>query len=74
MTDIYGIQGIGSSAAYIASSYKMINDIEGVSVTVQKDGTLYFNDVDASSRQGLLWTGSCPLGACGAKTGPSPSG
>ena len=49
-------------------NFKMINDIEGVSVTVQKNGTLYFNDVDASSRQGLLWTGGCPLGACGAFT------
>ncbi|HEY5095724.1 MAG TPA: hypothetical protein VII69_11460 [Candidatus Eremiobacteraceae bacterium] len=49
-------------------NFKMVNDLQGVSVTVQKNGTLYFDDVDSGTRQGLLWTGSCPLGACGKFT------
>jgi hypothetical protein len=49
-------------------NFPMVNDVSGAFVTVQKNGTLYFNDVDQSSGAGLLWTGSCPHGACGAFT------
>ena len=47
-------------------NFPMPNSFEGLYVTVQKDGTLYYNDVDLTSGSGLLWTGSCPNGACGA--------
>jgi len=49
-------------------NFPMINDIEGLFLTVQKDGTVYFNDLDASSGAGLMWSGSCPGGACGSFT------
>jgi hypothetical protein len=49
-------------------NFPMINDVLGEFVTVQQNGTLYFNDVDMTSGLGLLWTGSCPLGACGTFT------
>jgi hypothetical protein len=48
-------------------NFPMVNDIFGGFVTVQKNGTLYFNDVDLTGA-GVLWTGSCPLGVCGAFT------
>jgi hypothetical protein len=49
-------------------NFSMPNSFEGLYVTVQKNGTLYYNDVDFTSGSGLLWTGSCPNGACGAFT------
>ena len=49
-------------------NFPMVNDLLGESVTVQKNGTVYFNDVDKTSGAGLLWTGKCPAGACGTFT------
>jgi hypothetical protein len=49
-------------------NFPMVNAFQGQFVTVQKDGTLYLNDKDQTSGSGLLWTGSCPHGACGAFT------
>ncbi|HEY5095373.1 MAG TPA: hypothetical protein VII69_09680 [Candidatus Eremiobacteraceae bacterium] len=49
-------------------NYPMVHDLEGLFLTVQADGTLYYNDIDATLGQGLLWTGSCPAGVCGKFT------
>jgi hypothetical protein len=49
-------------------NFPMPNSFEGLYLTVQKDGTLYFNDIDFTSGAGLLWTGSCPNGSCGTFT------
>ena len=49
-------------------NFPMPNSFEGLYVTVQKNGTLYYNDIDFTSAAGLLWTGSCPHGVCGAFT------
>jgi hypothetical protein len=49
-------------------NFPMPNSFEGLYVTVQKNGTLYYNDIDFTSGAGLLWTGSCPNGACGTFT------
>ena len=49
-------------------NFPMVNSFEGLFVTVQKNGTIYFNDIDFTSGAGLLWTGSCPNGACGTFT------
>jgi hypothetical protein len=49
-------------------NFSMPNSFEGLFVTVQKNGTLYYNDIDFTSGAGLLWTGACPLGACGTFT------
>jgi hypothetical protein len=46
----------------------MTNDIQGGFITVQKNGTVYFNDQDATTFHGALWSSSCPAGACGAQT------
>jgi hypothetical protein len=48
-------------------NFPMVHDILGEFVTVQKNGTLYFNDIDLTGA-GLLWTGNCPLGVCGKFT------
>jgi hypothetical protein len=71
-SNLYDVSGSenGSISTWTANgtfvgNFPMVNDILGAFVTVQSNGTLYFNDVDQSSGAGLLWTGSCPLGACG---------
>lgn len=48
-------------------NFPMPLNVKGWFVTVQLDGTLYFNYID-SSGAGQLATGSCPLGACGPFT------
>ncbi|HKW45357.1 MAG TPA: hypothetical protein VJN22_06840 [Candidatus Eremiobacteraceae bacterium] len=52
------------SGKFVAN-FPMHNDVSGNFVTVQRSGALYFNDVDAQSGNGLLWSGSCPRGICG---------
>jgi hypothetical protein len=56
------------SNGMFVGNFPMPNSFEGLFVTVQKDGTLYYNDIDFTSGAGLLWTGACPLGACGTFT------
>jgi hypothetical protein len=48
-------------------NYPMINDIQGLFVTVQKSAVdkIYFNDIDANSMAGVAYKGKCPGGVCG---------
>jgi hypothetical protein len=57
----------GPSGGTFVGNFPMSNDVEGGFLTVQKNGTVYFNDLDKSG-VGLLWSVSCPAGACGAQT------
>ena len=56
----------GPHGGIFVGNFPMVNAYPGMFVTVQKDGTLYFDDVDATTGQGPIWKGKCPLGACGA--------
>jgi hypothetical protein len=58
----------GPNGGTFVGNFPMTNDSEGLFLTVQKNGKVYYNDVDAASGQGVLWTVSCPAGACGAET------
>ena len=58
----------GPNGGTFVGNFPMVKDFEGLFVTVQRNGTLYFNDLDATTAQGIIWTGSCPSGACGAFT------
>ena len=58
----------GPSGGTFVGNFPMINDIQGGFVTVQKNGTIYFDDQDATTRHGLVWSVKCPAGACGAQT------
>ena len=53
LTDIYGVQGIGSSATYLGSSYKLANDVDA-SVTSAWNGGLGFNPIGT---QGFFLSG-----------------
>jgi len=57
LTDIYGVQGIGSSAAYLAGSYKMINDIDA-STTAAWNGGLGFNPIGSNGFPAAGYTGT----------------
>ena len=57
----------GPNGGTFVGNFPMSNDVVGGFLTVQKNGTIYFNDLDKSG-VGFLWTVSCPAGACGAQT------
>jgi hypothetical protein len=58
----------GPNGGTFVGNFPMTNDSEGLFLTVQKSGKVYFTDIDASSGQGLLWSMKCPAGACGPQT------
>jgi len=58
----------GPNGGAFVGNYPMTNDMEGLYVTVQRNGTVFFNDIDAKTGLGDLWSLSCPAGACGAQT------
>jgi hypothetical protein len=57
----------GPNGGTFVGNFPMSNDVFGGFLTVQKSGMVYFNDLDNSS-VGLLWSVSCPAGACGSQT------
>ena len=58
----------GPNGGTFVGNFAMTNDTEGLFVTVQKNGTVYYNDLDATTGAGALWSLTCPAGACGAQT------
>jgi hypothetical protein len=57
----------GPHGGTFIGNFPMTNSNEGLFITVQKNGTVYFDDVDATSGRGLLWSVKCPAGACGTQ-------
>jgi hypothetical protein len=58
----------GPNGGTFVGNFPMTNDIEGLFITVQKDGIVYYNDLDVDTTQGVLWSLKCPAGACGVQT------
>jgi DNA-binding beta-propeller fold protein YncE len=58
----------GVNGGTFVGNFPMTNSMAGQFVTVKKNGTVYFSDVDQNSFKGLLWTVACPAGACGTQT------
>jgi hypothetical protein len=55
-----------TNGAFVGN-FPMVNDLEGLFVTVQALGLrLFYSDIDATSGAGVVYKGSCPAGACGA--------
>ena len=66
--------GIGSISTWLPNgtlvgNFPNANNLEDVFVTVQRNGTVYWDDNTPA-----LWTGSCPAGACGAFTNTGATG
>jgi hypothetical protein len=58
----------GQHGGRFVGNFPMTNDAEGGYITVQENGTVYYNDIDRSTGAGALWRMSCPAGVCGAQT------
>jgi hypothetical protein len=58
----------GPNGGTFVGDFLMTNAALGAFVTVGKNGIVYYDDVDATTGKVLLWSVSCPLGACGAQT------
>lgn len=58
----------GPNGGTFVGNFPMTNSHLGLYVTSRDDGTVYFNDIDATTHAGVLWTVSCPSGACGPQT------
>jgi hypothetical protein len=58
----------GPNGGTFVGNFPMTNAAAGQFVTVKKNGTVYFTDIDQQSNMGALWTVACPAGACGTQT------
>jgi hypothetical protein len=58
----------GRNGGTFVGNFPMTNDIQGGFITVQRNGTVYYDDQDSTTRHGAVWSLSCPAGNCGAQT------
>lgn len=58
----------GPNGGTFVGNFPMTNAAQGGFLTLKKNGTVYFNDVDAVSGAGALWKVACPAGVCGTQT------
>jgi hypothetical protein len=59
----------GPNGGTYVGNFQMPHGSEGLYVTVQRDGTVYFDDLISTNWNfGALWHVSCPAGACGQQT------
>jgi hypothetical protein len=58
----------GPNGGTFVGNFPMTNDIQGGFLTVQRNGTVYFDDQDSTTSHGVVWKVSCPAGACGSQT------
>jgi DNA-binding beta-propeller fold protein YncE len=58
----------GPNGGTFVGNFPMTNDAQGGFLTLKKNGTVYFNDVDAKSGLGAMWKVSCRAGVCGPQT------
>ena len=58
----------GPNGGTFVGNFPMVNGGEGLFVTVQKNGTVYYDDLVGQTNAGALFSVSCPAGACGAQT------
>jgi hypothetical protein len=63
----------GPNCGTFVGNFLMTNEFQSGFIAVQNGATVYFNDQDATSHHGALWSMSCPAGACGAQTRVSAS-
>jgi hypothetical protein len=58
----------GPNGGTFVGNFPLAHHSYGRNITVRKNGTVYYDDVDAKTGKGALWSLSCPAGACGAQT------
>jgi DNA-binding beta-propeller fold protein YncE len=57
----------GPDGGTFVGNFPMTNDYEGMYVTAQRNGPIYYTDLDKTTGRGALWHVSCPAGACGTE-------
>jgi DNA-binding beta-propeller fold protein YncE len=58
----------GPNGGTFVGNFPITNASHGGFITVKKNGTVYYNDLDANTMRGALWSLACPAGVCGAQT------
>jgi hypothetical protein len=58
----------GPNGGTYVGNFMMTVGSEGQYLTVQRNGTVYFDDLVGQTNIGALWFVSCPAGACGPQT------
>jgi hypothetical protein len=58
----------GANGGTYVGNFPMTAGSEGQYLTVQRNGTVYYDDLVGQTTVGALWFVSCPAGACGAQT------
>jgi hypothetical protein len=58
----------GPNGGTFVGNFPMTNDEQGGFIAVRSNGTVYYNDIDLTTKRGALWSLKCPAGACGAQT------
>ena len=58
----------GPNGGTFVGNFPMTNDDFGLDLTLKRNGTVFFDDVDSTTGIGALWKVACPAGACGAQT------
>ena len=66
----------GPHGGKFVGNFPMTNSMQGQWLTIDDKGTVYFNDIDATTHSGVVWSVNCPAGVCGTQTkltGVTPS-
>jgi hypothetical protein len=58
----------GLNGGTYVGNFPMTAGSEGQYLTIQRNGTIYYDDLVGQTTLGALWFVSCPAGACGAQT------
>ncbi len=58
----------GPHGGTFVGNYPMMNDVQGLNITAQNTGAIFFLTVDAITKHSDLWTTTCPAGLCGTQS------
>jgi DNA-binding beta-propeller fold protein YncE len=58
----------GPHGGKFVGNFPMLNSRAGGFITVDKNDTVYFDEIESKPHTGGLWHVSCPAGACGTQT------
>jgi len=58
----------GPNGGTFVGNFPMTNSKQGQWITIDDKGLVYFNDIDATTGSGVVWTVTCKAGHCGAQT------
>jgi len=57
----------GPNGGTFVGNFPEMHSYQGAHIAINKNGKIYYDDVDRHILQGFVWSLSCPAGACGAQ-------